>query len=701
MGMPQLREEIALHEGPRAPDGQPTWTLHDPVRNVFFRIDWQTFTILSHWHLEDGGAIMAAVAADSTLTVDLNDLQSVVDFLAKNELLRPFQAESSRIFAQKLDLMRGTWLRQLLHHYLFFRVPLVNPDKLLERWAPRVAWIYTVGFFRLTMLALIAGLVLVYRNWDQFHATLVDTLSWEGLVSYGAAIAVVKVLHELGHAFTAKRYGCRVPTMGVAFLVMWPVAYTDTNEVWKISDAKQRLAISAAGVVTETLIAIWATLAWTLLPEGVPRSIAFVLATVSWFTTLAMNASPFLRFDGYFILSDWLDMPNLHARAFALARWDMRERLFALGEPPPEHFPRTKERALILFAWAVWLYRFIVFAGIAVLVYHFFIKAAGIVLFAVEVIWFILKPVWSEVKVWREMWPALRSRPRARRSAAIAAGILLLFVIPWPLRIHSAALLKPAESFVVVAPGGSQVVELPFKEGAAVPEGAVLVKLASADLVGRWEAATARVKRLRAQAAAAGVDVVQQQQNIQVLNQDLAGAEAEIANLEAEAARYSPVAPFAGRLYDVDPEVEAGVWVRKQDRLMTLVRPDSCLVETYLDEDAVRRVSVGDRARFVSDSGSGPSIALTVSGVEQDATRVLPSGILAAIAGGSIVVREKDRQLVPEHAVYRVTFGCDGELGSLAGHSWRGHAAIRGDWESPGLFYLRTALAAVWREAGF
>jgi putative peptide zinc metalloprotease protein len=698
--LPQLREEIALLPGPRGGDGQPTWTLHDPTRNLFFRIDWQTFAILSHWHLDDPAAISAAIAQESTLSVDVDDMQAVIDFLARNELLKPREGESSRLFAQRLHAMRGGWMKQALHHYLFFRIPLVNPDAWLDRWAPRVAWIYTKGFLRLTLLALVAGLFLVYRNWDQFHATLVDTFSLQGLMSYGVAITAVKLLHELGHAFTAKRFGCRVPTMGVAFLVLWPVAYTDTNEVWKIPDARRRLAVAAAGLATETLIAIWATLAWALLPEGVPKSIAFVLATVSWFATLAINASPFMRFDGYYIVSDWLDMPNLHGRAFALARWDLRERLFALGEEPPEHFPRERATALILFAWATWIYRLVVFAGIAVLVYHFFIKAAGIVLFGVEVVWFMARPVWSEVKVWVQLWPKLRDNARARRSAAIAGALLLAFVIPWPLRVHSSALLKPADSFVVYAPGGSQVVEWAWKEGAEVPQGAVLVKLASPDLAMRWDVATAKAKRLRAQAAAAGVDA-RQRQDFQVLQQDLSSAEAEVANLEAEAARYSPVAPFAGRLYDLDPEAEPGVWVRKEDKLMTLVRPGPCTVETYLDEDAVRRVSAGDSARFVADSGEGPSIGLTVSGVDQDATRVLPSGILAVGAGGSVVTRDKDGHLVPEHAVYRVTMACDAAEGSLESHSWRGHAVISGRWEAPGLMYLRTALALLWREAGF
>ena len=142
----------------------------------------------------------------------------------------------------------------------------MRPDRWLTRWSPVTAPLYRRGFFMLTLGALCLGLALVLRDWQQFSSTLVDTFSWRGLAGYGIALTVVKILHELGHAFTAKRYGCRVPAMGVAFLVLWPVAYTDTNEVWRLHERGQRLAVAAAGVATELVIAVWATLAWAILP---------------------------------------------------------------------------------------------------------------------------------------------------------------------------------------------------------------------------------------------------------------------------------------------------------------------------------------------------------------------------------------------------------------------------------------------------
>lgn len=700
MALPPLREELALHPGARLADGQPSWTLHDPVRNQFFQLDWPTFEILSRWSLPSAQAIVDAIASTTTLRPQIGDVEAVAEFLGTNQLLQPDARGSAAAFARYLRTTRGAWAKWLLHHYLFFRIPLVKPDRWLARWSDTVSVFYGAGFARLTLLVFGAGLVMVYRDWGTFSRTFVDTFTWRGLVGFAVTLLLVKVAHELGHAFTAKRYGCRVPTMGVAFLVLWPVAYTDTNEVWKLTERKQRLTVAAAGVATELIIAVWALLAWAILPEGLPKTAAFLLATTTWIATVLINCSPFMRFDGYFLLSDWLEMPNLHARAFALARWHLREKLFGLGASPPEHFAPRRARGLILFAYATWIYRLALFLGIAVLVYHFFIKAVGILLFVVEIGWFVLLPVWRELKVWRDLWPVLRRRPRAKRNAAIAALLIALFLVPWPTRISSSGLLRPVETFPVYAPEGAQLVELPWKEGSAVPAGQPILQLASPELTLRWRKANAAIESLQWQIATAGLRA-EQRHNLQVLQEQHATALAELNSIQSLLEKYVPRAPFDGELRDLHPELRPGVWVARGERLALLVKQDAWRAEAFVTEDALQRVRVGDRARFYADGLAGPFLTLTVIAVDRDATRVLTNAALAAPFGGSVLTREQQGQFVPEQAVYRVTLVTGDNAGALAGHSWRGTVVIRGAWEAPGLAFARAAVSLFWREAGF
>jgi len=699
MALPKLRQELALFPGPPLPDGQPTWTVQDPTRNQYIRLDWVSFEILSRWSLDDTQAIIDSVNANTTLHIDLQDMEAVQQFLASNQLLQLSGAEVAAKYAEQKAQRWANPMKKMLHSYLFFRVPLVRPDRWLDRMMPIAKHFYTAWFVKLTIAVAVVGFVQVYRQWDQFVSTFMNLLSWEGVVSIGLAIIAVKIVHELGHAFTAKRYGCRVPTMGVAFLVLFPMAYTDTNDAWKLAGRNQRLAVASAGIVTELVIAVWATLAWALLPEGPPKAIAFLFATTTWVATLAINASPFLRFDGYFLLSDWLDLPNLHSRSFALARWKLREILFNLGEPAPEHFAPKRQRGLIIFAWLTWLYRLVVFIGIAILVYHFFVKALGIILFIVEVLWFILLPVMSELKEWAKRWPVIRQKRRGWMSMSYMVVFILLLCVPWPTPIRASAMLRPVNEFTLYAPYAGQLVAVQA-EGSLVETGTQPIKIASLDLHGRWQDANAKVQRLRWQLSAANLDP-EQRSGMRVVQQELATAQSEWKAVQEEMLQQQLIAPFTGELRDLDPNLKPGNWVASRQKLGIVVSDGRMLVETYLDEETVRRVKLGDVAYFYPDAPDIARLQLTVREIDQDATRVLSKPMLSSVHGGTVMSREQDGQHIPESAVFRVVLDVEGVDAQLAKHALRGRAVIEGDWVSPAQVVLNRALALIRREAGF
>jgi putative peptide zinc metalloprotease protein len=701
MPLPPLREELDLLPGPSLADGQPSWTLHDPVRNLFFRIDWPTLEILQRWDMDSPEQIASDVSSHTTLELMAHDVLQVAQFLVMHQLVKNSVTGTARKMAEQWSNIQGSPIKWLLHHYLFFRIPLVRPDAWLTDWLPIARWFVSKTFLVLSLLAAAVGLSQVVRRWDVFSASLVDTFNLAGLLSYGVAIFLVKLLHELGHAFSAKSYGCRVPTMGVAFLVMWPVAYTDTNETWRLTNRFHRLRVASAGIATELVIAVWATLAWALLPAGSLQSAAFVLATTSWVATLAINASPFMRFDGYFILMDALDMPNLHGRSFALARWKLREWLFGLGRTPPEYFSRAKALVLVAFAWATWLYRLVLFLGIAVLVYHFFIKLVGIFLFLIEIVWFVAKPLASEVAVWREMWPQIRRQARSRKTLLCVVGLCALLMLPWPGRISASAVLRPQESWPVFAPAGARIDAIFFKDGDLVPAGRALVNLYVPDLIGREKALQARLDQQRWQVATSAFDD-EMRKRWMVSEQNLHTTEAELEGVHAERHQFMPLAPFEGRFLQADPDLVAGQWVGKKEPLAVLVKQGTVWrVETWLDEDDVGRVQEGHSARFMTDSVSGKVLNLKVSAIDRDATRVLPRRELASSLGGHILAREKNGQFLPERAVYRVSMQVQDMPVEMQQMSWRGQVIIHSEWQSPISRYVRQLIAVLIREFGF
>jgi putative peptide zinc metalloprotease protein len=620
-------------------------------------------------------------------------------FLADNQLLRCESPADVAALHARHEARRsgiGTWL---LHHYLFFRVPLLRPDRWLSHLLPWVAPLYTRHFLRLTLLALAAGCWMVTRQWHAFAGTLVDMLTPAGFAQYGLMLVAVKSLHELGHALTAKRLGCRVPTMGVAFLVMCPVAYTDVTEAWKLTRRRDRLAVGAAGIATELALAAWATLAWALLPDGDARNLCFVLATTTWITTLLINASPIMRFDGYFLLSDLLELPNLHARSFALARWKLREWLFALGEEPPEHFPARRERGLVLFAFAVWVYRLVLFLGIAAMVYHYFFKALGVFLFMVEIGWFVVLPVWSEMRAWGPRWPAIRASRRTRWTLALLAGALLLGALPWNSHVSAQGVLRP-QHFPLHAAGAGQVQRLDIVHGGRVRRDELLFTLMSPDLLLRQRTAELKLARAQWQLSAAGFDEALRSRQ-SVLQEERRGAEAELSAVQAEMARQSPRAPFDGIVIDVPPDLQVGTWIARNERLATVIDPGDWRVEVYLPESEIERIRLGDPARFFPEASGRGVVPVRVAGIDRDATRTLPEPQLALGHGGEIAVREKRGQLVPEQAVYRVTLKADVPADARRLPHLRGHAVIDAEARSLLGGVLRSAAAVVMREAGW
>jgi len=228
------------------------------------------------------------------------------------------------------------------------------------------------------------------------------------------------------------------------------------------------MLIGAAGMITELAIAAICTFLWSFLPEGPLRSAAFIIATTGWVMTLAVNLNPLMRFDGYYLLSDLLGVHNLQERSFTFAKWKLRRLLFGLRDPPPEGVLPSLQTKLTIYAWSTWIYRFFLFIGIALLVYHFFFKALGLLLFAVEIMWFIVLPIMRELIVW---WSMRSTALKTRRFVVTATSVCVLLglaFIPCSGRVSFPAILQSAQYATVYAPEPGRIVDVFLKRNQRV-----------------------------------------------------------------------------------------------------------------------------------------------------------------------------------------------------------------------------------------
>ena len=675
--------------------------VHDPVVNRFFRLGWLDFELLLRWRAGSAAAVAAAVSADTTLSADESDVAGLLVFLTQHSLLKADSPQAVEQLRQRAQRQRKGPFEWLLHNYLFFRLPLLQPQHALVQLLSMLGWVYT----RSTALAVLGasglGLYLVSRQWEAFATTFVDQFSLNGLLGYAAALAVAKALHELAHALTATRYGVRVAHMGVAFLVMFPMLYTDTSESWKLSRPRQRLAIASAGIVCELALAGLATLAWALAPDGTFKGAMFFLATTSWLLTLLVNASPFMRFDGYFMLMDALDLPNLHERSGALARAWLRRTLLGWNEPAPERLPGRGNAWMIGFALLTWVYRLSVFLGIALLVYHWAFKLLGIALMAIELAWFVVRPLAAELRVWHQRRADITTRQRLI-GGLLALGVGAAALLPWQHSVHGPGWLHAQRQQVLYAPLASQIVSVATAQQVAA--GHPLFVLASPDLTLAGQRAQgladARGQELLGLAGLPDGEARRTQVQTQ---QDKFSAEARM--YDAETARLQITAPFDGAVTDIDPQLAPGVWVQPRQALATLIDPTRWVVEAFIDEADIARVRPGQTARLHGGLQGLRTLAGRVVEVDGHRTAMLPHPLLDAASGGPIATLpptrgdRRNEAPMPRDSLYRVKIELDDR--PTQAQMELGRVVIESDAQAWLTRAVANAAALLVRETGF
>jgi putative peptide zinc metalloprotease protein len=692
--LPALREDLVLFPSSDNPDGSPTWAVQDPVRNKFVQIGWLEFEMLARWQ-PSPIEVMKSLAQDTPLRPRLEDVLAFAHFLRQQSLIRldtPEDVAQARKVPGKPGINNWHWW---LHNYLFFRIPLARPDQWLNWLGPKLDWLFTRWALVFLTLVCGTGVVLAARQSELFFQTFVDSLTFAGLVSFAFALMLAKTLHELGHAVVATRYGVRVAHVGVAFLVLWPMLYTDTGESWRLRDNRQRLNIAAAGMTVEMVLAGLSLLGWVLTPPGPLRSAFFYLATTSVVMTVALNISPFMRFDGYYVLSDALDMPNLHDRAGAIAKTWMRRTLLGFKDTWPEHFAPAKHVVLIFFALATWIYRLFLFLGIAVAVYFMFFKLLGIFLFLVEIVWFVVRPFHVEFKLWAKRSQDIQ-RGRASLWLLALMGGLGLLAFPWAYDIHAPAQLR-AEYSTIYSPLAGKIAAL--QAPGRVAKGDSLVVLDSPKLRSDAERAKINVSATRAAMQSAELAGDGNRDQVGKLGVTVEQYQAEDRAAGLELARLGIKADFAALWTDVDPTLVVGSWLRPQDAIGTLVNESAWRVEAWVEASDVQHLSTGAKGYFYPANQLDAPVKVTVLEVDTLRTSALPHPGMSGEHGGPIPTVMEGKNLAPRDALYLVRLQVEGKPQQVR---WtRGHITVQGKRHSKLWSAVAYASSVLIRESGF
>lgn len=383
---------------------------------------------------------------------------------------------------------------------LFYRLPLFDPDRLFAAIEPRVRWIWTRGFFTFSILMILAAAVVLWTNRLELVSGFSQAMRWEMLIIVGLAIFAATALHEFAHGMTCKHFGGEVHEVGLLLMFFMPCLFCNVSDAWLIPEKSKRLWITAAGAMCD--LCLWAVCVfiWRItIQDSLVNHLSLVMLTVCGSRGF-INLNPLLRFDGYYLVSDWLAIPNLRRRSMDYWMQHLRYLLWGADRPTPQ----ARGRALFIYGLFSWCFALVLLDIIFLRLLKFAVDEFGVV----GIVFTGLLLVYAVRRVFKGFFASEFMKMikfRHKRTIIWAVGVLgaigVLFVIPVPFYATGTFEVRPGVLFEVRALVGGFVRAINIEEGAHVNAGDVLVRLESPDLASQIETKRAELRESDAKLA--------------------------------------------------------------------------------------------------------------------------------------------------------------------------------------------------------
>ncbi|MDH5534141.1 MAG: peptidase M50 [Betaproteobacteria bacterium] len=619
---------------------------------------------------------------DEALTQD--EAIRVLGQLNSAELLQcELTPDIEAIFRQHREHVRRKRWSEL--NPLAIRVRLFNPSRWLRAFDPWLELLFRPAAIVLWLAVVLPALLIAAGQWAElraFAAAHVDTPRY--LVIAWLAYPLIKAVHELGHALAVRRWGGTVNDVGFTMFVLVPVPYVDASDASGFTRRSQRAIVSAIGILVELFIAAVALYVWINTQSGLVRDTAFVVMLIASVSTLVFNGNPLLRFDGYHLLCDLLELPNLDTRSKTWWSNLLQQRIFGI-DTPALVLAIGERKWMLLYAPLAWAYR--LYIGILI---SFWIGAKsaflGMVIAVTVVVMLIVMPF---VSLSRQVSRSLQGAARQRAIRAAGAGavviVLAATLLPLPYGTVCPGVVWLPEKAQVRVEASGFVSEVRVRDGDAVALGQVLALLHDPVLLAKQAEASNRLTALRVQHYnALQIDRVQAQN----LTRAVQHAEAELARIDTRVQQLEIRSQVAGRMVMARQDDLPDTFLSKGELLGYVFAPGDLMVRTVVPhEDAAL---VRERSRLADvrlEAQSGRRIPAELTRESPAATFELPSPALADRNGGAVVTdpadTERRRTLEP---VFLVDVALPGpEMQRIGGRAW-----VRFDFGSEALVFQWT-----------
>lgn len=656
--------------------GERWYVLEDPFNNQFYRLRPAAYDFVVRLRPDrtvDAVWNECAEMDPENAPGQEEALGLLAQLYAANLLHSMLSPDSAKLF-ERYRKRKQREKRAMLLSIMFARVPLFDPDAWLKRALPVAKVLFSWAGLAVWLVVLAAGLKVTIDHWGAFREQAQGALSPGNLIWLYLGLIIVKTVHEFGHAMACRRFGGEVHTMGVMFLLFTPVPYMDATASWSFRSRWERALVGAAGMVVELFVAALAALVWAATGPGAVHSLAYNMILVASVSTVVFNANPLLRFDGYYILSDLLDIPNLHQRSVALLRHVVERHAFGYRKSVnPARNPR-EAGWLGTFAIASGIYKVIVFTAILFILADSFL-ILGILMAVVCAVAWVCVPIYRLI-VYLAASPRL-ARTRGRAVAVVAGTIaglfLLLEVVPAPHAFRAPGVLQ-ARGHAIVATGVTgRVVEVLAANGEQVTAGQPLLRMTNRELELRLAEARAQFVETEARQRQA---LRQATADLQPLTSRAESIRQVVRRLELEQSALELRAPAAGTWVASKLDDLPGAWIERGMVVGQVVDGSRFYFSAIVPQDEAARL-FGDEIRRAEVRLLGQAgIPLTVTDrvvIPVDRSN-LPSAAIGWAGGGEVAIDPRDQsgtQAVEPFFEVRATVLAEGAAQLLHGRGGR------------------------------
>ena len=497
---PRLRSHARIHR--HVYRGTPWYVLQDLTNQKFNRFRPATHAVIGLMNGERTVQEIWQLAAE-TLGDDSPTQDDMIRLLSQLHMADVLQADVPPDTAELLERYKKKERREIWGRFLnpfAIRIPLLDPERFLVRFLPIVrpllGWAGALLWVAVVLPA--AGLAAIH--WPELSEGFIDrVLTPQNLFLIYLIFPVIKTLHEFGHAFVARRFNSEVHDMGIMFLVFTPIPYVDASSASALPESGKRALVGAAGMIVEVFVAALAFYVWVNAEPGTVRTVAFNTMLIGTVTTLGFNANPLLRFDGYYILADLIQIPNLRQRSNTFIGYLIERHVLGHREAEPPDATPGERAWFVGYAISSFVYRVLVVVAIFLFVLEMSL-VIGVILVAMSLIGWVVVPV---VKLWRLLFTDARLKDVRSRAVATLAGVavalfVLLTVIPMPYRTLTEGVVWVPDEALVRARTEGFIWRVVPARGAFVRAGDVLIECRDFDLETEVAVLSARLDVLNA-----------------------------------------------------------------------------------------------------------------------------------------------------------------------------------------------------------